>query len=147
MTEQTSIASYYAAIDAGLISEKQQAVIGFMARRDLLSTTQGQVNRHFQDTNRSYAPRFKELEDSGVIRCIGTVFDDLTKRNVKAYRLTGEIPTEHVRRAKKTKVKIEVWEVNGTLGPQTFFDEDEAFVYAAARGREVTNRTQLAMKA
>jgi hypothetical protein len=97
MTESTSIESYRTAIESGLISAKQQAVISFLADRDY-SVTQGQINRYFNDTNRSYAPRFKELEDAGVIKCVEIVLDTLTNRNVKAYRLTGFVPTQQVKR-------------------------------------------------
>ena len=96
MIQPTSIESYRAALEEGLISEKQQAVIEFLHKRG--RATQGEINRHYQDTNRSYAPRFKELEDCGAIRCVGTVHDERTNRNVKEYELTGKIPSERARR-------------------------------------------------
>jgi len=97
MTEPTSIESYHAALESGFISAKQQAVIKYMSER-LRGVTQREVNLHFKDPNRSYAPRFKELEDSGVIQCVGTVRDMETNRSVKEYRLTGRVPTHPVRR-------------------------------------------------
>jgi hypothetical protein len=96
--EPTSIESYYKAVESGFISEKQRQVITYFCDSRGESVTQGEVNRYFKDTNRSYAPRFKELENAGVIQCVGTKYDHLTGRNVKSYKLTGKIPTAPVKR-------------------------------------------------
>ena len=126
MAEQTSIESYHAAIEGGLISAKQQAVLRYFLARQPRSITQGEVNRHFNDTNRSYAPRFREMEDAGIIQRVGTVYDEITNRNVLAYRLTGVVPNQPVKRAPRT-VQIKTWVVTYPgyeYGP--FFTPEEA---------------------
>lgn len=144
MTEATSIESYRACIDAGLISDRQQAVIRYMAERHYRSVTQGEINRHFQDTNRSYAPRFRELEDSGVIQCVGTVKDEITNRHVKAYKLTGKMPTERVRANRGKTVEVKVW----TSGGYTFLKQEDADRHAELYPHaNVRAETRTALKA
>lgn len=98
MTQPTSIESYHKAVESGFISEKQRQVIVYFCDRAGKNVTQGEVSRHFGDTTRSYGTRFKELEDSGVIVCTGTVLDKRTNRNVKCYQLTGVVPDKPVKR-------------------------------------------------
>jgi len=124
-TQQTSIESYHAAIASGFISAKQQAVLKYFLDRQPHNVTQGEVNRHFQDTNRSYAPRFREMEDSGVIQRVGTVLDTLTNRNVLSYQLTGEIPNSPVKRA-PTTVNIKIWVVTYLGDRYELFTPEEA---------------------
>ena len=101
LNHDTSAESYHAAVEEGIVSRNQYRIIQYMLDRSGRAVTQGEVNRYFSDTNRSYGTRFKELEDAGVIQCVGVVKDDVTNRTVKKYRLTGYIPAEKIKRKKK----------------------------------------------
>src|SRR5688572_6052615 len=64
--------------------------------------SQGDAARHFDDASSSFQPRFRELEDAGMIAVVGTKRDPVTSRMVKAYRITGS--TEPIRR-KRRKIR------------------------------------------
>lgn len=100
MSELTSIVSYRQCQDEGLFGQRQMEIVEFMVAHQheyREGISQGDVGRHYNDASSGYQPRFKELEDSGVVRCIGTKYDEITDRTVKAYVLTGQLPTEKVR--------------------------------------------------
>ena len=99
MSERTSIASYRAAHESGLIGQRQLDVLAFVMANEPCS--QGDVSRHFADASSSYQPRFRELADAGLIAEIGTKRDAVTGREVKAYRATGKLPTAAVRRTRR----------------------------------------------
>jgi hypothetical protein len=99
MPEPTSIASYRDAQRSGLIGQRQMQVLEFVVANEPCS--QGDVGRHFADASSSFQPRFRELEDAGLIEQRGTKRDDATGRIVKAYVATGKIPTEPVRRKRR----------------------------------------------
>ena len=65
MPEPTSIDSYRQAHESGLIGQRQLEVLAFVIANEPCS--QGDVSRHFADASSSYQPRFRELEDSGLI--------------------------------------------------------------------------------
>lgn len=100
----TSAESYYAAKASGLINARQLQIIEFMLARQWGGVTQGEVTRHFRDTARSFAPRFKELEEQGIIRCVGTRRDSVTGRRVNEYRLTGGVIQKRKKADKVPKV-------------------------------------------
>jgi hypothetical protein len=102
MSERTSIESYRAAHASGLIGTRQMQVLEFVIANEPCS--QGDVSRHFADASSSYQPRFRELQDAGLIEQSGTKVDPATGREVKAYRATGKPPTATVRR-KRRKVR------------------------------------------
>lgn len=93
----TSIDSYHKCHKDGIISQKQHAVLQF-----ILDTqeqfpdghSRGDVGRHFNDPNTGYQRRLQELEQLGILTCVGTKHDPLTNRDVKAYKPTGVVPTE-----------------------------------------------------
>ena len=95
----TSIESYREAKASGLINRVQLEILEYMAEHGLV--TQGEVTRHFNDTSRTYAPRFSPLEEAGVIRCVGMRRDHFTGRDVKEYQPTGAIPTEPIKSSSK----------------------------------------------
>jgi hypothetical protein len=102
MSEPTSIDSYREAHASGLIGKRQMEVLGFVIANEPCS--QGDVSRHFADASSSFQPRFRELEDAGLIAADGTKRDWATGREVKAYRATGKLPTAPTRR-KRRKVR------------------------------------------
>src|SRR5437868_8808120 len=105
MPEPTSIDSYRQAHESGLIGQRQMEVLAFVIANEPCS--QGDVSRHFADASSSYQPRFRELEDSGLIEQRGTKVDPATGRVVKAYVATGKIPAEPVRR-KRRKIRATI---------------------------------------
>jgi hypothetical protein len=106
MSERTSIESYREAHASGLIGKRQMEVLGFVIAHQPCS--QGDVSRHFADASSSYQPRFRELEDAGLIAADGTTTDRVTGREVKVYRATGAVPTRRVqRRRRKVRATLE----------------------------------------
>src|SRR6185295_11109948 len=99
MTEPTFLESYRDAQRSGLIGQRQLQVLEFVLAHAPCS--QGDVGRHFADASSSFQPRFRELEDSGLIEQRGTKRDEATGRIVKAYVATGKIPTAPVRRQRR----------------------------------------------
>src|SRR5581483_5834008 len=89
MGERTSIESYREAQRSGLISQRQLQVLEFVIANEPCS--QGDVSRHFADASSSFQPRFRELEDAGLIEQRGTKRDPATGREVKAYVATGKL--------------------------------------------------------
>src|SRR5947208_11108308 len=70
--------------------------------------SQGDVSRHFADASSSFQPRFRELEDTGLIEQRGTKHDPATGREVKAYWSTGKLPTAAAcRKRRKMKATLE----------------------------------------
>jgi len=107
MGERTSIESYREAQRSGLISQRQLQVLEFVIANEPCS--QGDVSRHFADASSSFQPRFRELEDAGLIEQRGTKRDPATGREVKAYVATGKLPTATMRRKRR--------KIRATLGP------------------------------
>src|SRR3954468_1503491 len=99
MSERTSIDSYRAAQASGLIGKRQLEVLAFVMANEPCS--QGDVGRHFADASSSFQPRFRELQDAGLIEQRGTKVDPATGRTVKAYVATGKQPTATVRRKRR----------------------------------------------
>lgn len=98
----TSAESYHRCLEEGLINAKQNMVIAYMLRHKNRPIYCGEIKRYHHDVCSSFSPRFIELEECGVIKCVGKVKDAISNRNVRTYILTGKIPTERVRRKKKT---------------------------------------------
>jgi len=117
MNERTSIESYREAHASGLIGKRQLEVLGFVIANEPCS--QGDVSRHFADASSSYQPRFRELEDAGLIEQRGTKHDPATGREVKAYAATGKLPTAPVRR-KRRKIRATVEPAGDGLFRVTF---------------------------
>jgi hypothetical protein len=115
--EPTSIESYRAAHASGLIGTRQMEVLGFVIANEPCS--QGDVSRHFADASSSYQPRFRELEDSGLIEQRGTKVDPATGRAVKSYFATGKIPSGPVRR-KRRKIRATIEPAGDGLFRVTF---------------------------
>jgi hypothetical protein len=115
--EPTSIESYQAAHSSGLIGQRQLEVLEFVIANALCS--QGDVSRHFADASSSYQPRFRELEDSGLIEQRGTKIDPASGREVKAYVATGKIPAGPVRR-KRRKIRATIEPAGDGLFRATF---------------------------
>ena len=82
MTEPTSLESHRKAQRSGLIGQRQMQVLEFVMANGPCS--QGDVGRHFADASSSFQPRFRELENAGLIAQCGTKRDDATGRIVKA---------------------------------------------------------------
>jgi hypothetical protein len=122
MSEQTSVESYRAANSSGLIGKRQMEVLAFVIANEPCS--QGDVSRHFADASSSYQPRFRELEDAGVIEQRGTKRDPATGREVKAYWSTGNTPAGPVRR-KRRKIRATLEPAGVGLFRVTFAPEIE----------------------
>ena len=98
----TSIEAYQKAKDSGFISNRQWDVIKFMLKNPGQNgVSQRDVDRNYKDTSSSFHPRFAELEDSGVIECIGTKIDPVSTNKVKTYALVAA-PTTKVKSKQKT---------------------------------------------
>jgi len=149
--QSTSIDSYQQCYEDGLLCRRQFAVLRFFLNIGI-PLTRGDVGRHFKDTNTGYQRRVQELEQAGLLKCIGTVEDTHTGRKVKAYKPTGAIPdTKITSRKPTTTVTIRVWEVTG--GGSThgiYFSEEEAVnfnnMFLGGRGL-ITDGTREAIKA
>lgn len=122
MSEPTSIESYREAHKSGLIGTRQLQVLDFVIANEPCS--QGDVSRHFADASSSFQPRFRELEDAGLIEQRGTKVDAATGRVVKAYAATGKLPTAPVRR-KRRKVRATLEPAGEGLYRVTFAPEIE----------------------
>ena len=117
MTERTSIDSYREAHASGLIGKRQMQVLDFIIANQPCS--QGDVSRHFADASSSFQPRFRELEDAGLIEQRGMKIDPATGRTVKAYWATDKLPTAPVRR-KRRKVRATLEPAGDELFRVTF---------------------------
>lgn len=100
----TSLESYRQCVESGYIAERYMEIIEWMHPQEE-SVSQGDAVRHFSDMVHGYQARFHELEKLGVIQCVGTKWDEITKRNVKAYRLTGNLPAAEPTKGKKRTTK------------------------------------------
>src|SRR4051794_27905089 len=120
MNERTSIESYRAAHESGLIGKRQLQVLEFVIANEPCS--QGDVGRHFADASSSFQPRFRELQDAGLIEQRGTKVDPATGREVKAYVSTGKMPTAPVRR-KRRKIRATLEPAGDGLFRVTFAPE------------------------
>jgi len=118
MSERTSIESYRAAHESGLIGKRQMQVLEFVIANEPCS--QGDVGRHFADASSSFQPRFRELQDAGLIEPRGTKVDAATGREVKAYWSTGKLPTARMRRRNRQKVRATVEPAGDGLFQVTF---------------------------
>ena len=106
-SESTSTDSYRQALVDGLISQRHYEVLAFVAAHDSPhGVSQGEVSRHFNDASSSYQPRFRELQDAGVLYQCGHKKDAITSRTVKSYRLTKKMPESPVMSGRKHRVNL-----------------------------------------
>ena len=124
----TSIQAFCAAKESGFLSDRQDDVVQYMLNFPLPEgISQRDVDRFHGDTSSSLHPRFAELEDSGVIKCVGTKADQVSGNKVKSYKLI-KAPDAKVRRKQKT-VRLSPGEVASLLS----FDSGYQSVLAKLR--------------
>lgn len=93
MIRQTSVDTYKQIRDSGLLNGLRFEVYDYLffhGPATQMETCRGINNSHRQD--RSYMPRFAELEKMGVIEAIGTSICDITHREVMTWNVTGNLP-------------------------------------------------------
>jgi hypothetical protein len=117
LSEPTSIDAYREGHASGLIGKRQMQVLEFVMANEPCS--QGDVGRYFADASSSFQPRFRELEDAGLIEQLGTKVDPATGRQVKAYAATGKMPAAPVRR-KRRKLRVVIEPAGNDLFRVTF---------------------------
>lgn len=94
MTRETSTAAYHQILAEGLIKGLQLEVYEYLFSHG--PATQMEVCRgirHPSRQDRSYMPRFAELERMGVIKTMRTRFCKITGREVLEWDVTDALPT------------------------------------------------------
>jgi hypothetical protein len=89
--------------DAGKISSAVAKIIRYMAYCDGVAIPQQEVMEWYGDLANSIGPRFRDLEDCGIIECVGRKVSKETGRPRKMYRLTGKLPDGPVGKTKDTR--------------------------------------------
>lgn len=107
MTRQTSISAYHKAVETGLLSGLRLEIYTCLSKHG--PSTQMEVCRKINNPgrqDRSYMPRFAELEKMGVITTIGEKICSVTKNKVLQWGITNNIPKKLVKTETSTaKIK------------------------------------------
>jgi hypothetical protein len=104
MIRETSIEAYHKIRDCGLLSKLRFDVYDVVFKHGPL--TQGEAwHEHLtRYQQHSVLPRFKELEDRGVIRCLGNKPCRTTGHNARVYDVTNNVPIDIDKKKSKDQI-------------------------------------------